>query len=310
MLGANDGAGDGLAGRLAGVRDGGVGCPLLRPSWAGFMDQLLAAVAAGCTGWACRSWRDPTTTPGCGTSAHSAMSRPPCASEARFIEAYTLFQGEDGEFAAELARRERATWWRCAPPTASTTPAAGARADGAAIMEVLAADWRLARGSPRPVGPGARAQTSSSGGRRRGCRGLPAALRRRRITSAVVGTRETSTMAEDDHREVVLDEGDVGEEVAGEGEEGHPADAADHVVGEEAGVAHPAHAGHERGEGAHDGKEAGDDDGRRAVPLEEGVGALEVLLLQEAGPLLAEELRPQVAALRCSSGRRRARRPR
>src|SRR6266542_1720214 len=91
--------------------------------------------------------------------------------------------------------------------------------------------------------------------------------------------------------------GDVGHGAAeGEATQAHggdPADAAHHVVGEEAAILHGAHPGQYGGEGADDGHEAGDDDGLGAVLLVEVPGALHVLGIEEERFLADEDARTQ-----------------
>jgi hypothetical protein len=65
--------------------------------------------------------------------------------DARFIEAYSLFQGEDGSFAFDLPDETGA------PVTMRATDgihytAAGADRMAERILEFLGADWRLAAG--------------------------------------------------------------------------------------------------------------------------------------------------------------------
>ena len=97
---------------------------------------------------------------------------------------------------------------------------------------------------------------------------------------------------DDDDGEVILDEGDVPEEVAAEGEDRHPADPANDVVADELQIAHPADAGHERREGADDRNEPGDDDGLGPVFLIEFMRPVEIFFPEEARFLLVKDLGP------------------
>ena len=92
-------------------------------------------------------------------------------------------------------------------------------------------------------------------------------------TRSPPGSTEITMMARMTTAEVLLDEGQVPEEVAGEDADGDPEDPADDVVGEEVPVAHLPDPGHEGGEGADDGDEAGDDDGLAPVLLVERRGS-------------------------------------
>ena len=58
-------------------------------------------------------------------------------------------------------------------------------------------------------------------------------------------------------------------------------EAADEIVGEKAAVGHLADASDEGNEGAHDGHEAGENNGATTVFFEKGVGALEVLFAEK-----------------------------
>ena len=75
-----------------------------------------------------------------------------------------------------------------------------------------------------------------------------------------------------------------------------PDRAARHVVDREAGIAHLADAGDERGEGPDDRHEPRQDDREAAVLLVELVGAQQVLLVQEPRVLAREDLRPDEVA--------------
>ena len=107
---------------------------------------------------------------------------------------------------------------------------------------------------------------------------------------------------EDDHAEVLLDEGQVPEEVAGEHADRHPEQPADDVVAQEARVGHLPHPGHEGREGPDDGDEAGDDDRLPAVLLVEHVGLAQVLRVEEARPRVVEDLGTEVGADRVVGG--------
>jgi hypothetical protein len=100
-----------------------------------------------------------------------------------------------------------------------------------------------------------------------------------------------------DHRcEVVLDDGQVAEEVAGRHQKPDPEQGADDAEAEEAAVGQPADAADEGHEGAHHGHEAGDDDGLGSVLFHEGMGAIQVFPLQEAAALEPEHPGAQEAA--------------
>lgn len=94
---------------------------------------------------------------------------------------------------------------------------------------------------------------------------------------------------DEDHLDVLVHEVDLAE---GRTEQRHP-DAPEHapddVERDERAVVHPAHTGDDRREGPHDGHEAGQHQRLRAVLLEELVGLLDVLLLEEAGVRALEE---------------------
>jgi hypothetical protein len=84
---------------------------------------------------------------------------------------------------------------------------------------------------------------------------------------------------DDDELEVFLHKGDVAEEETREGEQKHPNDPTDEVVRDKVAIRHASDARHEGREGADDGHETGEEDGLAAVLLEEGVGFIEVFLL-------------------------------
>ena len=111
--------------------------------------------------------------------------------------------------------------------------------------------------------------------------------------SHAMGRMERKDDRQDHQGEVVLDERQVAEQVAGDGAEDHPGHAADDVVAHELAVAHGAQAGDERGEGADDRHESGEDDRLAAVLLVELVRVGQVLRLDQPEPLVGEESRPQ-----------------
>src|SRR3989338_4132812 len=85
------------------------------------------------------------------------------------------------------------------------------------------------------------------------------------------------------HRlEMLLDEGNVAEEVSAIDEEGNPQDAAEDVVGDETGIGHLPHPSNERGEGADDRDEARDDNRLCSIFFVEGFRFYQVLTLQKA----------------------------
>src|SRR5258706_590678 len=80
-------------------------------------------------------------------------------------------------------------------------------------------------------------------------------------------------------------------EVASQHEAQDPQERARHVVEEEVPVPHAADAGHERGEGPHDGHEPRDHDGLGPVALVELVGALEMPAVEEPHAVAPEHAR-------------------
>lgn len=88
---------------------------------------------------------------------------------------------------------------------------------------------------------------------------------------------------DDDDLEVALDVGEPAEEPARAAHEDDPGGGPADVEEGELAVVHRPHPGDERGEGAEDGQEPGEDDRLRAVLLEEGVGLVQVALLEDAG---------------------------
>ena len=87
---------------------------------------------------------------------------------------------------------------------------------------------------------------------------------------------------QDQHRvDVVLDEGNVAQEVAGDGHPACPEHTTDCGVGDEMPKIHLADAGHQRDECADDRHEARQDERTVAVALEEDVGLVDVGLLED-----------------------------
>ncbi len=82
--------------------------------------------------------------------------------------------------------------------------------------------------------------------------------------------------------EVVLDEGQIAEEIPAEGKQRRPQQAAKDVEADEVAVGHASHTGYEGGKGADDGDEARQEDGDAAVLLVESVGTIQVFFLEEA----------------------------
>jgi hypothetical protein len=98
---------------------------------------------------------------------------------------------------------------------------------------------------------------------------------------------------DDDDAEVLLDQGQVPEEVAARRGRPRPTGRRRSGCSRGTGVAHRADAGHEGGEGADDGDEAGDDDRLAAVLLVERVRLLQVLGVEEARFRVVEDLGAQ-----------------
>lgn len=88
--------------------------------------------------------------------------------------------------------------------------------------------------------------------------------------------------------EMGLHDGQVAHQISKADQAPDPQDAAAHGIAHELGVGHLADARHERRERAHDGHEAGYDDGLAAVLLVEGVGFLQVLLVEQLAVLAPE----------------------
>ena len=86
------------------------------------------------------------------------------------------------------------------------------------------------------------------------------------------------------------------EEVAEEGETGTPQDAARDVVGEKCGIAHPADAGEDRREGAHDGYESREHYGACAMFGVEQLRALKMPFVEEQRIFAREERRADLRA--------------
>ena len=98
--------------------------------------------------------------------------------------------------------------------------------------------------------------------------------------------------AEQDELDVGLDEGDLTQEVAQRGDAGAPQRPAQHVVDQERPVPHAAHTGDDRGERPHHRHEPGQHHRAGAVPGEEVVGPLHVLLLEQPRVRPAEQAGP------------------
>lgn len=101
---------------------------------------------------------------------------------------------------------------------------------------------------------------------------------------------------DEDHLDVLVHEVDLAEGRAQYRHADAPEDAADDVVRDERAVVHPADTGDDRRERPDDGDEAGQHQRLRSVLLEELVGLLDVLLLEETGVRPLEEGRPHLAA--------------
>ena len=72
----------------------------------------------------------------------------------------------------------------------------------------------------------------------------------------------------------MLNERQIAKEITGQGEQHHPEQAANDVVGQKTAVGHRADAGHKRRKGADDGYKASQNDGFAAMPLLEKVGPM------------------------------------
>ncbi len=94
----------------------------------------------------------------------------------------------------------------------------------------------------------------------------------------------------DDESEILLDDGDVAEEIAPQNEENDPADSPDDVIGDESPVGHPSDAGHEGGKRPDDRHKPGDDDGLASMLFIKRMGPVQVLLLEESRFFLMKNL--------------------
>ena len=83
----------------------------------------------------------------------------------------------------------------------------------------------------------------------------------------------------------------MAEKIAAQDHREHPADAADHVVDDEAFVSHGADAGNDRRKGSDDRHETGDDDGERTVAFVELLGRQQMFAIEEPGVGTTEESR-------------------
>ena len=106
------------------------------------------------------------------------------------------------------------------------------------------------------------------------------------MISATSGSRYLSTLSPIGRAERVAEHRDAD----------GPEQRADHVVESERAAAHRADARHHGRERAHDRHEAGEHDGLRAVTVEERLGALDVLLFEQARVRAAEEPGPEPVA--------------
>ena len=87
-----------------------------------------------------------------------------------------------------------------------------------------------------------------------------------------------------------MDVRDVPEKVSQQDDAKDPNKGPDDVVGEEFPVVHRTHSGHERSEGANQRNEPGEHDRFCSVPFVEGVRLLQMFLVENAAPRIAEEL--------------------
>ncbi len=101
--------------------------------------------------------------------------------------------------------------------------------------------------------------------------------------------------AHQDRGEVLLDPGDIAEQVTGYRQRDHPDHCARDVVERETAVRHLRDAGHKRRQRAHDRNEAGDDDGLAAMPLEKFVGDPQVFRVRPPILFALERLAPEPA---------------
>lgn len=95
---------------------------------------------------------------------------------------------------------------------------------------------------------------------------------------------------EDDDFKVVLDSRDVAKEIAGTQDGYNPQNSTAYAECCEPHEAHPADAGHKRGEGSDDRDETGEDDGDGAVAIVEILGFDKVLFVQKPGRLTIEDV--------------------
>ena len=96
----------------------------------------------------------------------------------------------------------------------------------------------------------------------------------------------------DDRQEVGVDVGNqFPQRVAEQDHPDRPEQASKHVVGDEGAVLHRSDTRQDRGEGANDRYEPGENDRLDAVAIEEPLGLVNVLLLEESGVGSAKERR-------------------
>src|SRR3990172_11211251 len=100
--------------------------------------------------------------------------------------------------------------------------------------------------------------------------------------------RKNGDQDDRDHHqpEVIANDGDIAEEVAGEDEDRRPDQGSDDVVDDELAVTHRPDAGDERRERAYDRDEAGEEDRLGAVLLVEPLRPHEIGPLEEANVIL------------------------
>src|SRR5262245_49814010 len=96
--------------------------------------------------------------------------------------------------------------------------------------------------------------------------------------------------------EIAFDDFGDAEVVAAEREAKHPDDAARDIINGEAAVLHPADAGDEWCERPDDGNEPGQHNRPAAVLVVEMLRALQVLLVEEPGVFVLEDLGPEPVA--------------
>ncbi len=128
--------------------------------------------------------------------------------------------------------------------------------------------------------------------------------------SITIGMTDTEHDQHQDQVDVVADERDLAEEVAGHQHAGRPHDTADDADAEVPAAVHPADAGDRRDERADDRHEPRQQDRARPVALEERVRAVHVLALEQLRVLLVEQLRADPASRRRNRRRCPARRTR